>query len=449
MEVCYKALQAIIILGFSFTSWISLKKLWHNDVATAIGTILLVNSHYFCLNVYARGAVGESIAMCFMPLFFYGLYNLVSENYSHPIFLIIGILGSGLSHTITTAFCLLAGIIVCLFNLKKILTKDITRKLVLSILIVLSLSAFFWMPFLEQLEIQHYKFELPWVHPYQECTSLFGSLSNPRYSIGFLLSLCVGVVIILSPTHVRNKILLWVAPAYFLLFLLSVKEFWSILDPIVVSIQFPWRLLSIITILLVMSVAYGSSFLVKEMGTRQIFALMFVLMFLDFEMNRDYYKIRIDDKLSINEEYMSANAYNTGGGNEWMPLDFDYSDDISKNYHSSEALTESGIYIRGAKSNLTFTVKLVDNSNYIDVPFLYYKGYTAYYNDNSKERLSIAKSDHGTVRVYLSGNAANQTITVTYRETFLSKLGRLISILIFIFLLFVACHKRQYRFIKS
>ena len=102
--------------------------MWHNDVATAIGTILLVNSHYFCLNVYARGAVGESIAMCFMPLFFYGLYNLVSENYSHPIFLIIGILGSGLSHTITTAFCLLAGIIVCLFNLKKILTKDITRK---------------------------------------------------------------------------------------------------------------------------------------------------------------------------------------------------------------------------------------------------------------------------------------------------------------------------------
>ncbi len=56
------------------------------------------------LNLYVRLAVGETIAVAFLPLVVAGLYNLVTENFSKPYFLIIGLAGTCLSHLISTVF---------------------------------------------------------------------------------------------------------------------------------------------------------------------------------------------------------------------------------------------------------------------------------------------------------------------------------------------------------
>ena len=130
LEFCYELLLVLIIVGMAGSSWIAFKEITRNKVAAAMGTFLFVSSHYFMLNLFSRSALGESIAMVFLPLVVSGLYNLVRDHYSKPYLLVVGIIGTCLSHVISTVFCVVLCLVVFFLHIKTIRINKLFSKVV-------------------------------------------------------------------------------------------------------------------------------------------------------------------------------------------------------------------------------------------------------------------------------------------------------------------------------
>ena len=75
---------------------------------------------YKLLDVYVRYAIGEFTALVFVPIVFYGLYDLINENGKKHYYIAIGAIGIILSHTLTSMYVA----IFCLIYVLKILLLE-------------------------------------------------------------------------------------------------------------------------------------------------------------------------------------------------------------------------------------------------------------------------------------------------------------------------------------
>ncbi len=422
--MCYKILQALLILTMVLSSWIGFKEIAKGKFPATIGTILFVSSHYFMLNLYARSAVGETTAMVFLPLVVAGLYNLVTENFSKPYLLIIGLAGTCLSHLISTVFSLVLCIIIFLIHIKDMIRNRMFPKIIKAALITLGLTVFYWLPMLEQVATQKYHFQNPWINISEQCVSMMEVMGNARYSVGYFMLLCVLAMALMAEKEAfKRNVIFIIVPAVGML-LLTINPFWKTFENIFGFMQFPWRLLSLITMSFVLFIINVCKDTAKmKISRKKVITSLILLILLNIEMNHEYYEIRIDDLVNIDERNLNNLDSMLGGGKEWLPIEVNANDCVN----SQTAILSNGSLIDGQKDNLKFTVRVEKDAAYIDIPFIYYKGYRAY-NLTNDRKLKISKSDSGLVRVHLNDNVAGDTIMVEYYETFLSRACRMISI---------------------
>ena len=126
-------------------------------------------------------------------------------------------------------------------------------------------------------------------------------------------------------------------------------------------------------------------------------------------------------------------VYDVGGLNtcsviagEYLPLDTDISLLKENNFTPSENVRLNSYN----KQYLTATVNVTNTSaseSYIEVPMLYYKGYTA--RDNAThETLAVAASTNNVVRVYVPANY-NGDITIAFESPWYWHIAESISLL--------------------
>jgi hypothetical protein len=128
----------------------------------ALGTIagvayVMVPYRVFCF-LY-RAAFSEAIALCFIPMVFYGLYRILNDE--HPkiapfVFVVVGMSSLVLSHPFTALVTSLAAVIYIVFNIKKVIR--IFRRwqtavaCAVSILLIVGLVAFYFFPLLSAIQ---------------------------------------------------------------------------------------------------------------------------------------------------------------------------------------------------------------------------------------------------------------------------------------------------------
>ena len=105
-----------VAIGYKVTiflfTWLSgmsmallLKKLRQNNLVCLFAALLYLFCNYRITDVYVRGALGEVIAMAFIPLILYGFIDLFLEDEPHIKVLILGFTGVALSHNLTLLLC--------------------------------------------------------------------------------------------------------------------------------------------------------------------------------------------------------------------------------------------------------------------------------------------------------------------------------------------------------
>ncbi len=103
---------------------------------------------YRLTNICVRGAVGEVLAMIFMPLAFYGIHSLLFEKKKAWVALALGMVGLINSHVLSVVFAVLFMGLYALVHAKRLFQKPTMIALVKAVLLTVGLTAWWVIPFL-------------------------------------------------------------------------------------------------------------------------------------------------------------------------------------------------------------------------------------------------------------------------------------------------------------
>ncbi|MBI5620964.1 hypothetical protein HY949_04240 [Candidatus Gottesmanbacteria bacterium] len=225
-----KAILVVSVVGSALWTYASLKRLY-SAFASIVGSLTFIASPYLLYDLYSRGSVGEVLA--FLPASA-GIFSILSGN---TWLFTLSVAGLIVSHN-TLAVLFLTVLVVYIFATGK-------RGFFLPLCLGLGIAAFFWMSALW--EKQYVRFDLVTVSSPREY------MLNIRnaWLMGFA-GLAAGLVMLVHRRGVMIGRIGWTALLLFggsVFLTLPVSQFFWSFSSISSLVQFPYRMLSIATLM--------------------------------------------------------------------------------------------------------------------------------------------------------------------------------------------------------
>ena len=433
---------AIIFVLCYISTFYCVWKMSMSKFAATIAAVLLTLCPYHMDDMLVRTACGENAAFIFIPLAVYGIFNVVYEGMDKPWVFGLGMAGLILTHPATCILMFFVCVVAFLINIKVLLAdpKLFTRLLVVSVLALL-ITSYQWLPMLEQFADAQFYVSNNW-------TDLFDA-AIPFSDIASSVFPCVGFMLfaLMIPRFFMSKKdypilafvdLMIIAALIFAVGTTNVMP-WERVAKLFGFLQFPWRMFIMTSVFLAM--ADG----------------IILRLFLD-RIDEDKRRFAFDVVLVVVTAIMMQSAINHQNENSMGY--YDYSDDyysykpFTANVIAGEWLpstvTEPGslvlesdkmTYDDGSAAEFTrYRAKIIsdikEEHDYVDVPFIYYKGYSAVIKDaeGNETKLEVGgDGENGMCRVELLRMTGE--LTVSYTGTILQKVSLIVSHL-FILLIF-------------
>ncbi len=124
--------------------------IWKSEGTAFIFSIFYCFSAYRILNLFMRGAVGEMLAMTFLPLVVLGMYKLIYQEEKAWIPLTLGMTFIAYGHILTVLILIPLLMIWCLLNYKVIFKKSSLIQIALASFLFIMLIAIVIFPLVEQ-----------------------------------------------------------------------------------------------------------------------------------------------------------------------------------------------------------------------------------------------------------------------------------------------------------
>ena len=224
-----------------------------------------------------------------------------------------------------------------------------------------------------------------------------------------------------------------------ILFILGTTGFfpWARLGSHLKFIQFPWRLFMIASPLIAVAGGIYVSEFVKEVSCdKENIKNVMILAVLTIMVISANANIGRNDQgyYSYSGDYFNYAPFTAEViGGEWLPVSVNNREKLVSDANVAYSDENKDIEVSRDKNTLSVS-NLTGNEKYIDVPFVYYKGYAAV--SESGEKLECDGSgENGRVRVYTSGA---KSVKVYYSGTILQKVSDALSILAWLIILIVA-----------
>ncbi|MCI8417703.1 MAG: hypothetical protein HFI33_09480 [Lachnospiraceae bacterium] len=297
----YKVLIFLLHLGTAYGGWFAFSRLTGSRRWGLVAALLYTLAPYRLMDTYVRAALGESLAMAFLPLWLYGVYELIRGNYKRWIWAVISFTCLLRSHLLTTELAVLLTVIMALFSIHKILDKKRFLTILLAGGCTLGLNIGFLVPFVDHMGYDYNVFleaagslskstlQGPNLFSFYIADSMsshlyyFDTKQNFSWNLGLGLvagCLCLVVAGILHEKHklagyekAKKSMVLGILFVY-----ASTKWFpWQMifqvewLRNLTSILQFPWRLLAFATLFLSIAAAYGLEQLFQEQQMRKLF----------------------------------------------------------------------------------------------------------------------------------------------------------------------------------
>lgn len=415
------------------------RELWKDNLSGAASAILYTYLPYRFVDLYVRGSLGESLSLALFPLIFYLAVRLIRKPDSKILPVLIGVSYAGLIMTHNIMAILFTGVFVLfLIGAFLIEQKKILKPFLLSFLIALVLSLFFWLPALvEKHNILLSKIpiadrNLYFVHLNQLIFPKWGfepptAKNGFSYQIGWPHLLLLAITYILLcyewlkkfrsrrfSLTIQTVLLIIILILTFLMFKES-SFFWGL--PLLSEINYPWTLLAPIGFLISLLCGYllTKGTYVKNLGF--FLVIIAVVEFLPLAKPQVYF-----DK---GDTYYLSNDATTTSSNELMPL-------WVKDQPKSRVTDKVQIVTGKAKvENLTISSKKVTFTAQVLTPSrlrintIYYPGWSIVVDQ--RQKTFSYSNDKGVMEFQLSPGM--HTVTANFTETPLRLVSNIISLL--------------------
>lgn len=343
-------------------------------------------------------------------MYYFGIYYLFKdEKKKFYISFILGYAGLILSHYIIAMYFSIFVLIILLFYIDKLLKNKRIIKLILGVLAVTILVLPNISIFLEHYNMDYLVSKEGYVSRLsliEENILTIKDLTIPEekydWTVPHYIYIPVIIFTIMSLTLIimKNKRFgfLCITLIGLCLLLMLCKQVWQILPKITYNIQFPWRILLILSALL----SVISPIFLLKFNKKWIIALSVILsiipsLFLINKLsNRTYHK----DHTKI---YLEKG---TGNMNEYYPTAYYYKNkDYYENKKNIDVIEGTGNVVITKNDTEKFEFSVSDSEKLIiELPKIYYKGYKLTRND---EEVEIGQSkDYGLITV----NAENRRL---------------------------------------
>lgn len=457
--LCYKyCVFFYTLLGNLFVYFI-FKKETNNRLLTLIAVVLYSCTNYHLQNIYVRAALGEILAMTFIPLVIHSIYKMLVKNENCWIYLGLSFSCLVMCHIISTflyaLFFLVMIIVYIVINRKD---KENIKKTLITILkgtvLALFITAWYLLPMLEQLQSQ--TFWLTINAQYNDISSGTQSIKEVLTNVFALTNwktfkikdnASVGIVLLLLPLgnlliKKKNKYITTICLYSIVLFLIILGvipgEFLNIT-------QFYFRLYIVIYPLLIIASVYFVANLNKQVIKNIVYVVICIYSIVNVTLacvqtkNGKYY---LDNNATIYEinsinSFLYDLDYNHDelGGCEYLP----YTERVK--YETDTVIKfkdEYGTFVEyypgyyaseGRKlfSTFEFDTEGVKEGTELLLPISYYKGYSSYILENGTWVKNDISYDEETKRLVVYAKEGSQTYKVVYTGTTIQKVSLIVS----------------------
>ncbi len=411
----FKLMIFFINFVSAFSAYYAAKSMFKSSKIAFWTSMLYTFSIYRLANVYLRAAIGEALAMAFLPLVIWGIYEVLWGDEKKWYILALGV-GSVLqSHVLSTEMCALFMIIEVLVWLisrkgdkywKRILAG--VKAAVLTVLV----NAFFLVPFLILCQENLQCFNMPNVisdtgvyltqlfnlfADYNGwAVSLGSSITEMPLTIGTILVIGAGLLCYILVTDkeashemkIAKRCMIYGLLAVYMTSFLFPWDFFqeiSWLKNIVTSIQFAWRFLGPASVLLCFAAAVGIvSFASSKESRKAVYTLSVVLLvcstsyfFSQKGIDPDKFT-QYNSKMEFPVVGSTDAMYMYFEGDRFNPLNLDYTWDKAKIISQMSApFKVENLERKGMHMKMTVTGS-EDIDDKMMLPLYYYPGFVAY-----------------------------------------------------------------------
>lgn len=465
----YKLFLVVINVMTLLIAYSCFKRIYKSVSVGGVTAILYVLSTYRIHNIYMRASIGETLAMAFLPMVFYGFYRIFTDDIEKKsyrrnwIVLTIGLTGVIQSHVLTCemlAFCIL---LICVILIKKVFRRQTFAELLKTVIATLLLNLWYLVPFIDYLltgkfnvghaETMVIKEPQKWgIYPTHSLFLFYGGGTRGgvenvgmnwtgAFSIGAaLLTVCIIWLYLefvgdMKKSSFAGKGLGRLMFGFTALFFVLTSCFfpWNALqglggvaETLIMSLQFPYRFLSIAGLTATVLAGVLFMYLRDEKGAH--FYKSAVLLILGIAVFFNTYQIdnllntrgfaRVYNKQSMGTIYVS--------NGEYLP----YQADISL-MQPDRIITGEDVRVESYEKGqytLNTTVFVINEGeeSYVELPLLYYKGYQAR-DTETGEKLRVSAGDNSVVRVTLPAGYAGE-LHVGFTEPWYWRLSEFVSL---------------------
>ena len=443
---------AIIFALCYISAFYCVWKMSRSKFAGCVAAMLLTLCPYHMDDMVVRTACGENGAFIFLPLAIYGIYNILYEEMDKPWVFGLGFAGLIVTHPATFVLMFFTGIVLLLVNIRKLISRPVlaVRICIVSIMALL-VTAYQWVPMLEQFSSARFYVSDNWTDLLDSAVG-FAQIAGSRFpTVGFLLfGLLVPRMFLSRKDHpILEYVDLMIAAAFVFAAGSTNIMPWEKVADLFGFLQFPWRLFIMTSVLLAMADAIILKLYIDKLGDdRKAFASQIVMIVVFAVAARSailHYNSESMGYYDYSNDYYNFKPFtvNVVAG-EWLPVTVTESDRIID--QSEEMVFDDGTRGDFARSRGNVVASIDGGHQYVDVPFIYYKGYAATItgSDGNTTKLGVSgEGDNGLCRVYLEG--ASGELTVGYRGTLLQNLSAAVSAVCGLFILYLLYVRNRYK----
>ena len=442
-----RVFEMLIHFAASFVCYISARAVMNSRRIALGATMLYILSSYRISNIYARGALAESIAMIFFPLMIWALYEVLCRDERKWPLLALAMTGIFLSHLLSTLFAALICVAAALLCAKNLLKKP-GRILacVKAALVMILCSMCFLVPFVDYMDaginasvaLTAYDHVL---RPGALFVGFPGAAENLpyealdfSYTVGVVpgLAIVLGCALLLVRLYVQGREkehtdrltgLLLVLGS--LLLLCSTNAFpweWACHLPrrysgLFQQIQYPWRLVGVACAPLAFAAAWG--YMKDETHRSQALCLIAALcvVFAGYSMQAFVQDVPLLEKEDFCDTRIEQYEY-TYEGTEKSALEPGEITALDAPEYTVSDFSKQG-------TNLSFTIDAPQGFSSLELPLLYYPGYQA---EADGVPLRTSRGNNNLLRLYGVSDTEDAHIRVWFDSPIAWKLGAGVSL---------------------
>ncbi len=390
--------------------YFSARRILSSGFAAYSSSLLYTFAMYRLINQCTRFAVGELLAMVFLPLAVYGLYEILCGDSKKWYWLTVACCGVLQSHVISTVFTVMIIFIFCLVFVRRLFLERRFFVLLKAGLWTVALNLWFLIPFLEMfreelhttfLQRQFENIALSFLQLFQVFPLSRGDTSFVGETLNGKMPLNIGIALLFFSAcclyglavgeYRKEKKLPALCLGLGILFSLMATQWfpWSALFrvPVLAKLfsffQFPWRFLSCASVFLAFSAGAGACWLrnrLKDSGGVLLAALIFVLLPAGYYMD----DLSRGDIFLMKEEVAGCDDI---AGGEYL---YEGTDQAAVRARPPVPLSENGGFAvkeyekLGTHMRMEYSLSGTEEAE-VELAALYYPGYEIVYRDGSDE----------------------------------------------------------------